>query len=126
MRISDCGSDFCPSDLGLSASTADKSEYYISRMGPVIARLPIAEMAAPDLLAVLRRIEAQGNYETARRVLQLARRVFRYAVATARLASDPRDRKRAVEGKSVPLRVDLGGRGIIKNKKYTVEASASA
>lgn len=74
---------------GLSTSTAAKSEYYISRMGPVIARLPIAEIAAPDLLAVLRRIEAKGNYETAARVLQLAGRVFRYAVATARLASDP-------------------------------------
>lgn len=74
---------------GLSTSTADKSEYYISRMGPVIARLPIAEIGAPDLLAVLRRIEAKGNYETARRVLQLSGRVFRYAVATARLASDP-------------------------------------
>jgi integrase len=74
---------------GLSASTADKSEYYISRMGPVIARLPISEIGAADLLAVLRRIEAKGNYETARRVLQLSGRVFRYAVATARLASDP-------------------------------------
>ena len=74
---------------GLSASTADKSDYYISRMGPVFARLPIAEIAAPDVLAVLRRIEATGNYETARRVLQLAGRVFRYAVATARLPSDP-------------------------------------
>ena len=74
---------------GLSASTADKSNYYISRMGPVFARLPIAEIAVPDVLAVLRRIEATGNYETARRVLQLAGRVFRYAVATARLPSDP-------------------------------------
>ena len=74
---------------GLSTSTADKSEYYISRMGPAIARLPISEIAAPDLLSVLRRIEAKGNYETARRVLQLAGRVFRYAVATARLPSDP-------------------------------------
>lgn len=74
---------------GLSKSTADKSEYYIGRMGPIIARMPIAEIAAPDLLAVLRRIEAKGNYESARRVLQLAGRVFRYAVATARLASDP-------------------------------------
>ncbi len=74
---------------GLSTSTADKSTYYISRLGPAFARLPIAEIAAPDLLAVLRRIEAKGNYETARRVLQLAGRVLRYAVATARLASDP-------------------------------------
>lgn len=74
---------------GLSTSTADKSDYYLSRMGSAIARLPISEIGAPDLLAVLRRIEATGNYETARRVLQLSGRVFRYAVATARLASDP-------------------------------------
>lgn len=74
---------------GMSSSTADKSEYYIKRMGPVITRMPISEIAAPDLLAVLRRIESTGNYETARRVLQLAGRVFRYAVATARLTSDP-------------------------------------
>ncbi|MBK8860269.1 MAG: integrase arm-type DNA-binding domain-containing protein [Sphingomonadales bacterium] len=87
---------------GLSASTADKSEYYISRMGPVIARLPIAEIAAPDLLAVLRRIEAKGNYETAGRVLQLAGRVFRYAVATARLASDP-SRMKMGKAHLVPL-----------------------
>jgi integrase len=74
---------------GLSASTADKSEYYISRMGAAFARLPISSIAPPDVLAVLRRIEAKGNYETTRRVLQLAGRVFRYAVATARLTSDP-------------------------------------
>lgn len=74
---------------GLSRSTADKSEYYISRMGPTFARLPISEIGAPDLLTVLRRIEAKRNYETARRVLQLSGRVFRYAVASARLASDP-------------------------------------
>jgi len=74
---------------GLSTSTADKSEYYIKGMGPVIAKMPISEIAASDLLAVLRRIETKGNYETARRVLQLSGRVFRYAVATARLGFDP-------------------------------------
>jgi integrase len=74
---------------GMSTSTADKSEYYVGRMGQTIARMPIAEIGVPDLLAVLRRIEAKGNYETARRVLQLSGRVFRYAVATARLVSDP-------------------------------------
>lgn len=74
---------------GMSEATAGKSEYYIGRMGQVIVRMPIAEIAAPDLLAVLRRIEAKGNYETALRVLQLSGRVFRYAIATARLISDP-------------------------------------
>ncbi|MCJ2178473.1 tyrosine-type recombinase/integrase [Novosphingobium album (ex Hu et al. 2023)] len=74
---------------GLSDSTADKSEYYVSRMGTVIAKMPISDITVPDLLAVLRRIEAKGNYETARRVLQLSGRIFRYAVATARLTYDP-------------------------------------
>jgi len=82
---------------GIADNTAAKNEYYISRMGTAIARLPIADITAPELLAVLRRIEATGNYETARRVLQLASRVFRYAVATARLTSDPsRDLKGAI------------------------------
>lgn len=74
---------------GMSESTVARSEYYIGRMGPIIVRMPIAEITAPDLLAVLRRIEAKGNYETALRVLQLSGRVFRYAIATARLTSDP-------------------------------------
>ena len=74
---------------GMSSSTADKSEYYVSRLGPTLVRLPIADIGATDLLAALRKVEAKGNHETARRVLQLSGRIFRYAVATARLASDP-------------------------------------
>ncbi|NKJ01835.1 integrase arm-type DNA-binding domain-containing protein [Novosphingobium sp. SG707] len=74
---------------GMSESTAEKSEYYVSRMGNQIVRMPVSEITAPELLAVLRRIESKGNYETSRRVLQLAGRVFRYAIATARLVSDP-------------------------------------
>ena len=74
---------------GMSSATATRSRYYISRMGPAFVRLPISSITPPEILGVLRRIEAKGNYETARRVLQLAGRVFRYAVATARLRSDP-------------------------------------
>jgi len=74
---------------GMSKSTVDKSGYYISRLGPSISRLPVAEITTPEILDALRRIEAKGNYETARRVLQLTGRVFRYAVATARLTVDP-------------------------------------
>lgn len=73
----------------LSTGMAAKLEYYVARAGPAIARLRIAEITVPDLLAVLRRIEAKGNYRTARRVLLLAGRVLRFAVATARLISDP-------------------------------------
>lgn len=74
---------------GMSAATVEKSKYYVSRLGPALARLPISEITTPEILAALRKIEAKGNYETARRVLQLSGRIFRYAVATARLTLDP-------------------------------------
>lgn len=74
---------------GMSESTATKSEYYITRLGSAISRLPIGAITTIEILVALRRIEAKGNYETARRVLQLTGRVFRYGVATARIVSDP-------------------------------------
>src|SRR3546814_12561161 len=37
---------------------------------------------------------------------------------------DGRDRKRVVSGKSVSVRVDLGGRRIIKQKKHTLNVGA--
>src|SRR5690606_17406995 len=67
---------------GMTSATASRSRYYISRMGSAFPRLPTSSTTPPEILGVLRRIEAKGNYETARRVLQLAGRVFRYAVAT--------------------------------------------
>lgn len=74
---------------GMSAATVEKSKYYISRLGPAISRLAVSEITTLEILAALRKIEAKGNYETARRVLQLTGRVFRYAVATARVPADP-------------------------------------
>lgn len=56
---------------------------------PHIGRCPIDELGAPDLLKMLRRIEAQGIHETAHRVRSLVSRIFRYAVATGRAERDP-------------------------------------
>jgi integrase len=54
------------------------------------------------VLAAIRRIEGKGKLESARRSLQLASAVFRYAVATARLASDPtRDLRGALTAPTV-------------------------
>ena len=46
-------------------------------------------MKAPELLAVLRRIEARGALELAHRAHQNCGRVFRYAIATGRAERDP-------------------------------------
>ena len=56
---------------------------------PWIGGRPIAELTAPDVLAVLRRIEARGVPETAHRAQQNCGQVFRYAVATGRAERDP-------------------------------------
>lgn len=56
---------------------------------PWIGSKPVAEVSAPDLLSVARRIEARGRLETAHRALQNCGQVFRYAVATGRAERDP-------------------------------------
>jgi integrase len=50
---------------------------------------PITEIKAPDVLAVLKRIEARGKMETANRVRSDCGNVFRYAVVTGRAERDP-------------------------------------
>lgn len=56
---------------------------------PWLGKRPIAEIKAPELLAVLRRIESRGALETAHRAMQNCGQVFRYAVATGRAERDP-------------------------------------
>lgn len=56
---------------------------------PWIGAKAIAEITAPELLAVMRRIESRGALETAHRALGNCGQVFRYAVATGRAQRDP-------------------------------------
>lgn len=56
---------------------------------PWIGGKAIADVTAPDLLAVLRRIEGRGALETAHRALSNCGQVFRYAIATSRTDRDP-------------------------------------
>jgi integrase len=49
----------------------------------------IAEITAPQLLEVIRRVENRGALETAHRELNICGQVFRYAVATGRAERDP-------------------------------------
>ncbi len=74
---------------GWSRATTTRSEYLLRQLCGSIGGLPIAEIAAGDVLEAIRKIEKRGRLESARRTLQLASMVFRYAVATARLKSDP-------------------------------------
>jgi integrase len=55
---------------------------------PELGARPVSEVTAPDLLEVLRKVEARGTYETAHRTKQLCGRIFRYAIATGRAKHD--------------------------------------
>ncbi|HDZ69028.1 MAG TPA: DUF4102 domain-containing protein [Phycisphaerales bacterium] len=56
---------------------------------PWIGGKPIADVTAPQLLEIIRRIEQRGALETAHRALGNCGQVFRYAVATGRAERDP-------------------------------------
>lgn len=56
---------------------------------PWVGSKPIADVTAPELLSVVRRIEGRGALETAHRALATCSQVFRYAVATGRAERDP-------------------------------------
>ena len=55
---------------------------------PWLGSRPIADLTAPDLLKILRRIEGRGAADTAHRVRQISGQVFRYAIATGRSERD--------------------------------------
>jgi integrase len=74
----------------LAESTRAKQKVFLEGdVFPWIGARPIAELAAPDLLAVLRRIESRGAAEIARRTHNLIGRVFRYAVGHGLCSRDP-------------------------------------
>ena len=74
---------------GREAVTIAKSRWLLSLMTSEIGERPVADIKASELLAVLKKVEAKGHLETARRMRSLAGRVFRHAIATARAENDP-------------------------------------
>ncbi|MGN8139048.1 tyrosine-type recombinase/integrase [Paraburkholderia sp. 22099] len=55
---------------------------------PWLGGRAIAEIKAPEVLSVLRRVEGRGAVDTAHRVQQNCGQIFRYAVATGRTERD--------------------------------------
>lgn len=53
-----------------------------------IGALPIKEVAPPLVLAMLRKVEARGTGETARKIRRACSQIFRYAIASGRCERD--------------------------------------
>lgn len=75
---------------GWAPSSADTMLDRLERHAfPKLGPRPIAEITAPEVLAVLRAVENRGTVHTARRVMQLCGQVFMYAIATGRAERNP-------------------------------------
>lgn len=73
---------------GLAEITLGKIRWLLGMSYPLIGSHPINAITPIEALAVLRKIEAKGNYESARRMRSVLSRVFRYGIATARCDRD--------------------------------------
>lgn len=82
--------------------TQQKADFLLAQLLPDLGDLPIGEIEPADILAAVRKAERKGNHETAKRALQMSSAIFRYAVSTARLKSDPtRDLRSALGAPAV-------------------------
>lgn len=92
-------------DRHLTGKADSHKEKVIARLErdvfPYLGRRPVAEIKAPDVLAVARRVEARGSLDTAHRVVQNVGQVIRYAIATGRAEADPTP---ALRGALPPVR----------------------
>jgi hypothetical protein len=74
---------------GKSPATIAKLRWSREWLLSSIGSRPVDQIEPHEVLAALKRQEAAGNLETAKRTRAFASRVFRYAVATARAKTDP-------------------------------------
>jgi integrase len=74
---------------GKAETTLGKLGWLLGLALPILGPRPIADVNAPEVLAVLRRIESRGQLETAGRLRAVIGEVFRYAIATGRAENDP-------------------------------------
>jgi hypothetical protein len=92
---------------GQAEQTLQKTRWLLS-LAPTLARRPIHEIKAPELLMVLKPLEAREHYESAKRLRSLMGRIFRYAIATGRAERDPAaDLKGAANTRVLEVQLDI-------------------
>ena len=73
---------------GLAPATLNKIRWLLGFAYQSFGNRPIAEILPHELLALLRKFEARGKHESAKRLRSTCGQVFRYAIATARANRD--------------------------------------
>src|SRR3546814_17649231 len=125
MRISDWSSDVCSSDLLAQGTDALGKRLSEGRLAESL--LPDEDNKLIELAGYANVANARARYVVLRFGLALALPVGAVLLRRAWLGpgSLMADRKSVVWGKSVSVRVDLGGRRIIKNKKQRIAEQQS-
>src|SRR3546814_16853855 len=120
MRISDWSSDVCSSDLGLDLACGDLPG--LRGLEAVLAETDEIAVPGQAVIAALVHLAVLGSLGL-QHDQSLASRSRRGPRGRSRSPRSPRDRTSVVSGKSVSVRVDLGGRRSIKKKrqKYTMK-----
>lgn len=73
----------------LAQKTVTKKRLILDRhILPLLKRIPVRDVKASDVLAMLRKVEAQGLYETTRRARQIVGEILRFGVATGQAERD--------------------------------------
>ncbi len=74
---------------GRAASTLKKNRWLLEMARSEFGEKPVAEIKATHILAALRKIEARGTYETARRMKIIVGAVLRYGISCGWIDADP-------------------------------------
>ncbi|MFO1260453.1 MAG: tyrosine-type recombinase/integrase [Sphingomonadaceae bacterium] len=74
---------------GRAEATVSKARWFLEQLAPAIGTMPVSDVDPQMLLGALKRLEAKGRHETAKKCRSFASRVFRYGVATGRCKADP-------------------------------------
>ncbi len=74
---------------GKADATVSKKRWLLSLALPDLGKRPIGEISASEILVPLRRVEALGNFETAKRLRAVIGQIFRFAISSALAEADP-------------------------------------
>jgi len=80
--------------------THNKARWMLDFAMPKLGPMPLASIQPPDVLVVLREVEASGKSETVHRLKARISEVFRFGIASGRTSTDPtRDLRGAIKPK---------------------------
>lgn len=74
---------------GVAKATKIRNDRCVKQLESDLGNRPISEIEPFEVLAVLKKFERKGIYETAKRLRAFASRVFRYAIITGRARLNP-------------------------------------